>query len=309
MDGCADGHDAVRVGDRAFLADTRHGDVVEIAVPPAAEPYRAASLAAGAVPLEREGHANVIKRHAGFSRADHVNGVAVHPELLIANLHGREGTTEPKVAKRDRRGAAAAPTRLSALRRDRPSGEGRELALAEDGFKAVTGAGTWCHGIAFWEDEEGRTYLITLDSKEGALVSVALAGGPNPGRRAVLWSPAGRDVPILRPPPDIARAHGDDGVRPFSKGLAVRGGAAIFGVSYARAPPLRRTVPETLLVAVDLSAREELWARPVRSEGMLNHVLTRGALGDLRFPDTPTTAEPARRNDGGSDGTGEREEL
>ena len=89
VDGCADGHDAVRIDDRAFLVDTRHGDVLEIAVPPSAEPYRAASLAAGAVALERDGHVNLIKRHTGFTRADHVNNVAIHPELLVSNLHGK----------------------------------------------------------------------------------------------------------------------------------------------------------------------------------------------------------------------------
>lgn len=293
VDGCADGHDAVRVGDRAFLVDTRHGDVIEIAVPPAAEPFAAASLAAGAAPLARAGHVNIVKRHTGFTRADHINNVAIHPELLVSNLHGK-GAIKAKVVK----ASGDSPTRLSALRRDLPEEEGRELTLAEDGFATVNNVGTWCHGIAFWEDEEKQQIeLISLDSKEGALVSVALTG-PHPGRRAVLWSPEGRDHPVLEPPEGIARAY-HSGAKQFSKGLAVQGGVAYFGVSYARAPPLRQTVPESLLVAVDLATRTQVWARTVRSNGIINQILTRSSLGDLRLPAELSSVDLTQHGGGG----------
>lgn len=34
-----DGHDAIRVDNRVFVADTRHGDIVEVALPASAFPF------------------------------------------------------------------------------------------------------------------------------------------------------------------------------------------------------------------------------------------------------------------------------
>eukprot|EP00586_Coscinodiscus_wailesii_P017754 CAMPEP_0172507696 /NCGR_PEP_ID=MMETSP1066-20121228/205733_1 /TAXON_ID=671091 /ORGANISM="Coscinodiscus wailesii, Strain CCMP2513" /LENGTH=214 /DNA_ID=CAMNT_0013285341 /DNA_START=25 /DNA_END=666 /DNA_ORIENTATION=- len=50
--GCIDGHDAIRVDNRAFIVDTRHGDIVEISIPPSSPPYTEASIRGGAEVLE-----------------------------------------------------------------------------------------------------------------------------------------------------------------------------------------------------------------------------------------------------------------
>ena len=205
-----------------------------------------------------------------------------------------KGAIKPKIAKQ----TPDSPTRLSALRRDLPSSKGRELTVMQDGFASVNNVGTWCHGIAFWEDEgKGQVELISLDSKEGALVSLALTGS-NTGKRAVLWSPEGKDHPVLEPPMGIAQAY-FNGAKQFSKGLAVQGGVAYFGVSYARAPPLRQTVPESLLVAVDLATRREKWTRVVRSNGIINQIMTRTALGDILLPADLSSVELTQHGGGG----------
>ena len=88
-------------------------------------------------------------------------------------------------------------TRLSALDRNLPETEGRELNLKQDGFDSVRNVGTWCHGIAFWEDTDtDQIKLISLDSKSGSIVSVVLAG-VNYGHREVIWTPD-LEHPILR---------------------------------------------------------------------------------------------------------------
>ena len=110
--------------------------------------------------------------------------------------------------------------------------------MEKDGFKSVQNVGRWCHRIAFWEDKSSsplQIKLISLDSKSGIAVSVVLTG-LNEGEREVLWEPD-ENHPVLQPPEGVARAY-NNGAKVFSKGLAVQGGVAYFGVSYARAPPL-----------------------------------------------------------------------
>jgi len=295
---CIDGHDAVRVGnDRVFIVDTRHGDIIEIAIPPSSHPYTQSSIEAGAEVLKEEGYVNIVKRHGGFTRADHVNNVAVHPDLLLSNLHGK-GAMKKSV----REGVASSPTRLTALDRTVPEAEGRELDSDRDGFESIQNVGNWCHGIAFWEDDTdasspSQIKLISLDSKSGTAVSVVLVG-PNVGTREVLWEPDEDRYPILRPPEGVARAY-NNGAKVFSKGLAVQGGVAYFGVSYARAPLLRATVPETLLVAVDLKTKKELWGRVVQSNGLINQILTKSYLGHVQLPDEISSLELIHHGGGG----------
>mmetsp|Transcript_36680 Transcript_36680/g.37113 ORF Transcript_36680/g.37113 Transcript_36680/m.37113 type:complete len:142 (+) Transcript_36680:426-851(+) len=81
-----DGHDAIRIGNRAFIAETRHGNIIEIAIPPSFPPYYESSIEAGAEEIEKEGYVNIIKRHTGFTRADHLNNIAIHPELILTNF-------------------------------------------------------------------------------------------------------------------------------------------------------------------------------------------------------------------------------
>ncbi len=266
IQGTLDGHDAVRVDDRIFIVDTRHGQVVEIELPASAPPYTESSIAAGAKRVQESGFVTIIKRHTGFARHDHLNNVAIHPQLLISNLHGggfRDGNLPD--------------TRLSALSRSIPEELGRELNEDQDGFSPVRNVGIWCHNIAFWKDEgASQIKLIGLDSMAGSLVSVVLSGSSQRDRE-ILWTPD-HNHPVLTPPEGVAKAY-DNGVRVFTKGLAVQGGVAYFAASYARAPPLRKYVPESLLVAVDLATKEELWTRTIRSNGLINQIITQSYLG------------------------------
>jgi len=287
-----DGHDAIRIGNRAFIADTRHGNIIEIAIPPSSPPFYESSIEAGAEEIEKEGYVNIIKRHTGFTRADHLNNIAIHPDLIITNLHGKDG-----MKKQVKKGADS-PTRLSALDRNFPESEGRELTLKQDGFETVQNVGSWCHGIAFWEDfDNGQIKLISLDSKSGTIVSVVLTGS-NYGHRDVLWNPD-TNHPVLQPPDGVARAY-NNGAKIFSKGLAVQGGVAYFGVSYARSPPLRQTVPESLLVAVDLKTKKEIFVRTVKSNGLINQILTRSYLGNVKLPEEISAVELTQHDGGGT---------
>ena len=56
-------------------------------------------------------------------------------------------------------------------------------------------------------------------------------------------------------------------------------------MSYERVSQLWATVPEGLLVAVDLASRRELWALTVWSNGIINQIMTRNMLGAIRLPD------------------------
>ena len=293
IEGCKDGHDVVRVGnDRAFVVDTRHGHIIEISIPASSHPYTETSIRAGAssvVAVQKgERYVDIIKRHTGFIRGDHVNNVAIHPQLLISNLHGKEGLAW---RNDNLRAVGPSPSRLSALDRSIPTEHGRELTAELDGFGPVQNVGTWCHGIAFWEDTSvspSQIKLISLDSKSGTAVSVILSG-PNAGFREVLWTPD-EDHPVLVPPKGVANAY-NNGAKIFSKGLAVQGGVAYFGVSYARTPPLRQTVPESLLVAVDLAEKKELWTRTVRSNGLIQQILTKSSIGDVQLPRDVSSVE------------------
>lgn len=299
--GTNDGHDAVRVDNIIYIVDTRHGDVVEVDLPISMPPYTQSTLDAGASRSEKEGYVNVRKRHRGFTRKDHINNVAVHQDLLLTNLHGGRAI-KMRDANNGGGNHAHSPTRLSALSKKMPEDEGRELNLDMDGFTNIDNVGTWCHGIAFWEDKANQQIkLIGLDSKMGTLVSVVLTG-PNQHQRErereVLWEP---DLthPVLVPPKGIA-AHYTKGGKIFSKGLAVQGGVAYFGVSYAREPVLRQTVPESLLVAVDLSTKKELFVRVIRSNGLINQIVTKSHLGFYpQLPKELSTVEITLHGAGG----------
>lgn len=274
--GSRDGHDLVRVSDKIFMVDTFNGHVIEMEIPVSAPPYNndKSIKKANAKKLRKEGEVNIIKRHTGFTRRDHINNVAVHPSLLISNLHG--GQVKPN----NRRNQMGSQTRLSALDRSISSAEGRELNMEQDNFQSITNVGTMCHGIAFWSpnSKEKIVKLISLDSKEGTLVSVDLTGPSKFTKREVLWVPD-ETHPVLIPPPNASQVYKGNGSKIFSKGLAVQGDVAYFGVSYARAPALRANVPESLLVAYNLQENKVMWERVVKSNGLINQIVTRGHLG------------------------------
>ena len=288
IEGTVDGHDVVRIDNIIFMVDTRNGHIVEFELPASAEPYTQSSIELGATPTKDKGYVNIIKRHTGYTRQDHVNNVAVHPDVLVTSLHA----------------GRSSKTRHSALLRSHADVEGRELNVAMDGFAPVTNMGTWCHGIAFWKDDRtGDVRLISLDSQSGAMASVVVSPGENSknivGTRHVLWEPD-LNHPVLIPPEGIAKRF-NNGSNIFSKGLAVQGNVAFFGVSYARAPPLRATVPEMLLVAVDLVTGNEKWARTVRTNGLINQILTESYLGwQVQLPADMTTIEMTYHGAGGS---------
>mmetsp|Transcript_19019 Transcript_19019/g.21905 ORF Transcript_19019/g.21905 Transcript_19019/m.21905 type:complete len:826 (-) Transcript_19019:148-2625(-) len=259
-----DAHDAVRVGSSVFIVDTRHGNIVEIALPASAEPDTSHSLAHGASESKTEGEVNILKIHEGFTRLDHINNVAVHDDVLLVNVHGGGG-------RKNGANGALSPTRLSALNRH----SGDEELTEDDGFRAVTNAGKYCHNIAFWRDGE-QIKLITLDSMNGSLVSIVVSGpGAEDHERSVIWKPDASH-PVLTPPNDMPIYQG---TQIFAKGLSVQGRVAYFAVSYARAPPLRRIVPESLLVAVDLKSGSQLWDRAIQSHGLINHIVSGEYLG------------------------------
>jgi len=297
IEGTSDGHDAVRVGNRIFMVDTRGGDIVEIELPASEEPYYESSLKEGATDVWKDDWANVVKRHKGFSRLDHINNVAVHPDVLVASLHGGSGI---KIGKRrdNKDNATNAPTRHSVLLRSTPEEEGRELNVEMDGFAPVTNMGTWCHNTAFWKDEAtSQVKLVALNSKAGSIVSVVVSG-PNVGERNEIWLPD-MNHPVLIPPKGVARAY-KNGAHVFSKGLAVQDNVAFFGVSYARAPNLRQTVPESLLVAVDLITGKEKWVRVIRSNGLIGQILTESYLGwQMQLPADMSTIEMTYHGVGG----------
>ncbi len=294
IEGSADGHDAVRVDDHIFVVDTRNGDVVELELPASALPYTESSIATGAKEVKKPGYATIVKRHTGFTRVDHINNVAVHPELLISSLHGGGAITIAGQSD-----SKPSHTRLSALSRSIPEEEGRELNEEQDRFTPISNVGTWCHNMAFWEDKEANQIkLISLDSKAGSLVSVVVLG-PNEGEREEIWTPD-LNHPVLTPPEGVAKAY-NNGAKVFSKGLAVQGGVAYFSVSYAREPTLRQTVPETLLIAVDLATRKELWVRVIRSNGLIGQILTESYLGwQVQLPEEISTIEVTLHGSGGT---------
>mmetsp|Transcript_25660 Transcript_25660/g.39286 ORF Transcript_25660/g.39286 Transcript_25660/m.39286 type:complete len:819 (+) Transcript_25660:194-2650(+) len=288
IEGTVDGHDVVRIDNVIFMVDTRNGHIVEFDLPASAEPYTQSSIELGATLTRDEGYVNIIKRHTGYTRQDHVNNVAVHPDVLVTSLHA----------------GRSLKTRHSALLRSHAEEEGRELNVETDGFAPVKNMGTMCHGIAFWKDDRtGDVRLISLDSKSGSMASVVVSPGENSenvvGTRHVLWEPD-LNHPVLIPPEGIARKY-NNGSNIFSKGLAVQNNVAFFGVSFARAPPLRATVPEMLLVAVDLITGREKWVRTVRTNGLINQILTESYLGwQVQLPADMTTIEMTYHGAGGS---------
>ena len=295
IEGSLDGHDAVRVNNRVFVVDTTNGHVVECALPASASPFVETSIEEGGAAIpKRSGYVDIIKRHTGFTRADHINNVAVHSDLLISNLHGKGG-----LSRKTQIGFGESPTRLTALSRSIPEEVGRELNLKEDGFTSISNVGEMCHGIAFWEDpnlstsKEKVIKLISLDSKSGSMVSVVVvppSSGSTFGDREVLWEPD-ENHPVLTPPKGIQYAY-TSGAKVFSKGLAVQGNIAYFAVSFARAPPLRQTVPESLLVAYDLKHKQEVFVRTVRSNGLINQIITQNYLGwKIQLPSELPTEE------------------
>lgn len=278
--GTIDGHDAVRFENSVFVVDTRHGDIVEVALPESMPimddlPIQDEELVQNEDRRHELQVAEVIHRHSGYTRVDHVNNVAVHRDVLLASLHGGD---KLKKKIKEMHGGMQAPTRLSVLRRDLSAAE-----VMDEGFRAVENAGKWCHGIAFWQEKVNddkslnTVKLITLDSKSGSLVSVALSGpGSETRERTVLWKPD-LSHPALRPPEGMSTGYKNGFV--FAKGLAVQGGVAFFGVAGARQRAERLAINPTLLVAVDLSTGEELFVRAVQSHGLINQVVTESYLG------------------------------
>eukprot|EP00957_Ditylum_brightwellii_P170453 12974532-Ditylum_brightwellii.AAC.1 len=261
--GTNDAHDVVLVKKSLFLCDTRTGNVLELELPqPQTDPTTTFSKEyLNATMGHKEKNkmypdATILKLHEGFDRADHINNIAVAKDVLLLSLHGTDGLKK-KVKEKD------SVTRLSALARNKDDVgiSGRELVL-EDGFRPVEDAGVWNHGIAFWEDkdendeEQSQIKFITLDSKHGSLVSVVVSGpGSDVREREVLWV-ADTTHPTLQLPTDEnGKRVRYKGMISFTKGLAVQGDVAYFGVSTAR--KFREHISPTLLVAVNLKTKEE----------------------------------------------------
>jgi len=287
-----DGHDAVRFGDSVFIVDTRHGDIVEIALPVPAVVDQTSDYESIDIKerISTAPEATVIQRHKGFTRADHVNNVAIHSKFILANLHG-DKTLKKKI------GLAASSSRLSLIERDASPGD--ELYFDHKSDLVVDTVGNLCHNIAFFEEKVASATLvklISLDSMNGALVSVVLSPDSKKREREILWTPD------LAHPVLIAvqqNRYGDMEV--FSKGLTVQGGVAYFGVSGARRPVDRTKNFSTLLVAYDLVAKRELWVRTIDSKGLVNQVvsmeyLNTNCAGDNCL-DWPASKEGAKDED------------
>jgi hypothetical protein len=151
---------------------------------------------------------------------------------------------------------------------------GNELYFDHQSGLVVDTVGTYCHGIAFFEDKTtSQIKLISLDSKQGALVSVVLSPATDNREREVLWTPD-LNNPVLTALNPNRKDEGYKNMFVFSKGLAVQGGVAYFSVSGARRPRDRSLNFSTLLVAYDLSLKRELWIRTIDSSGLINQVVS-----------------------------------
>jgi len=269
--GTEDAHDAVRVGNAVFVVDTRHGNIVELKLPksaPSKNPGPGGDDYYEYDDVDDYPKAEVLNVHTGFTRPDHINNVAIHKDLLLNSLHGSD-----KLSKqiREMAGGGVSATRLTTLRRDL---SGKEV-IGVEGWEPIENAGTWNHGIAFWQDGETIKF-VTLDSKEGSLVTIAITGpGSDEREREVLWLPD-RTHPALKPQREMPEGYKKTFV--FAKGLAVQGDVAFFCVSGARRPRGRLIINPVLFVAVDLKTKKELFHRSINSYGLIHQVVSESYL-------------------------------
>lgn len=275
--GTIDAHDAVRYGNSVFIADTRHGNVVELELPKPSPADTQESLPRDIRQRMLEARtATVIQRHQGFTRSDHINNLALQADLILTSLHGG--------------GQQRAKTRLSLLPRDLNSMKNNsedtcvspeansksigknKLYYDQQGDLVIDNAGNMCHGIAFFNDEKNsQIKLITLDSINGALVSVVLSPPPtgkSARQREVLWTPNLKD-PVLN-----SLETGYNQMAVFSKGLSLQGNVAYFVVSGARKGQDRMKKFSSLIVAYDLVNKKELYVKTLENKGLVNQVIS-----------------------------------
>lgn len=270
--GTRDGHDAVRDGNSIFFAATHNGYVVEMDLPTPATAEEAEAARFYEMDFDEQIAAavNITPKfiHKGFNSADHINNIGIHPEVILTSLHGSVGLN-PEQQK-----PGPSRTRHSMLPRGNLfEKEYDDLFYDRKSDLVIDNAGGSCHSIAFLEDKENNEIkLLTLDSKNGALVTVVVASVDgsvpvNNRKREVLWTPDLKH-------PVIVRKERYKEMLVFSKGLAVQGGVAYFCVSGARRPMDRTRNFSVLLVAYDLKKKEELWVRTIDSSGLINQIVT-----------------------------------
>lgn len=279
LPGVRDCHDAVRLGDRVFVADTNSGDILELALPTPATENEALNAKFHLMDQDAQIRAakwvQPLKRHHGLNRADHVNNIGIHKDLILTSLHGSDSLIPKTVA-------AFAPSRTRHTMIPRfpsPSSSTSNfdpLYYDKNSDLVIDSAGAYCHGIGFFKDKEtSEIKLITLDSKVGSLVSVVIGGGNSSSaterKKEVLWTP---DLthPILE-----RKGRYKDMVV-FAKAIALQGGVVFFCVSGARRPMDRTRNFSVLVVAYDLLQKKELWVEVVESSGLINQIATMGYL-------------------------------
>jgi len=287
-----DAHDMIRYGGSIFVADTRHGHIIELELPQ----HRVTEI--------RSETAKVRNRYQIFGRNDHINNLAISECCFLVNLHASGGQSSLVVVDRSRlihqpyNISAEEHVRKKPNRRRRKVNNGhnqdpssnakmmsqrerRRKLLYEEGpmgnvgstnwsvaqtcvIQVIDSVGSMVHGISFTKSK-----LLSLDSSSAALVSVNL----ETGLRKVLWETLGgvsKDMVTM----ETQIASGAN----FAKGLALQGDMAFFGISEARESEERSSIPFCTLVAYNVSSKRELWRREVETKGLLNQIIVEGYL-------------------------------
>jgi len=263
-----DAYDIIRYGGSVFVADTKHGHIIELELPQ----HR--------VPGIMGENAKVRNRYQGFGPKDYINNLAASECCLLVNLHNSEGESSLVIMDRSRLVNEPIDMRAethqnivgkqkSRKKRRRRNGK-RRRKLYEDkpipsfnptSIIEVIDLGSMVNGISFTKSK-----LLLLDSYSQLLVSVNL----ETGLRKVLWgtlSGMSKDMPNMKT--QIATDTY------FSQGLALQGEVAFFGI---RAPQEHFIEQTCTLVAYNISSKRELWRREIRTKGLLNQVVVEGYL-------------------------------
>lgn len=219
-----------------FIVDTGNGAIQEVALP---KPMVSSSLSS--VPLTSV--AEVIHRYEGFTRVDHPNNVAIHPDLFITTLHGSKNL-HPSVLK----GYPPSRSRLSMYPRHHHTITSTFNYDLESDL-IIDNIGESNHNIAFYFDEKTSEHkLLSMSTRDGCLISITLNN--NEYKREILWQ-----VDLTKP------YFQREAKAPYTKGLAVQGDIVYFGIAGKKHFKERVAHNDLVLIAFDLVQRKQIWAK------------------------------------------------